>query len=112
MGFRRLTPTDLVEIRATPFGPWKGDAALAPQSWQSVCQMGAPTHVGTHPAPAVNGPERVRIDARRLGQFDVDGPPPVATRGIVRPQVALVRPAVLTTGFKLDGITGWDLTPR
>lgn len=64
----RLTPTDRVEIRATPLGPWKGDAAR-PQSWQSVCQMGAPTLVGTHPAPALyHGPSRVRIEARRPGQ--------------------------------------------
>jgi len=38
------------EIRATPEVPWKSSLAL-PESRQSVCQIGAPTHVGTHHAP-------------------------------------------------------------
>ena len=65
-----LALTNHVETRATPFGPWKGNAASLSRCWQSVCQMGAPPLAGTHHAPAhTNGPSRVRIEARRSGQL-------------------------------------------
>jgi hypothetical protein len=41
------------EIRATPCVPWKS-SRLNAESRQSVCQIGAPTPVGTHHAPVEN----------------------------------------------------------
>ena len=85
----KLTPTDLVEIRATPLGPWKGHAVARPLHWQSVRQMGAPTLVGTHHAPApTNGPSRVRIEARRPGQLNISRcrPAPAASTPLGRPR--------------------------
>ena len=38
------------EKRATPVVPWKSSRAMS-EGRQSVCQIGAPTLVGTHHAP-------------------------------------------------------------
>ena len=55
------------EKRATPLVPWKS-SRLNTESRQSVCQMGAPTPVGTQNAPVDTSLDHQSADRSETGR--------------------------------------------